>query len=128
MDKISSKIMSLDESSKTDLSINDEVYDTLNIIKNNEIVSNEQTYDGYYRSVKQTKPFLTKYEKTKLIGVRAQMLANGAMPLVNVSKNVTDTVAIAEQELAEKKIPLLIRRYLPDGTSEDWRLEDLLVN
>ena len=128
MDKISSKIMSMDESSKTDLSINDEVYDTLNIITKHEIISKDQTYDGYYRSVKQTKPFLTKYERTKLIGVRAQMIANGALTLVNVPKNVTDTLTIAELELKEKKIPLLIRRYMPDGTHEDWRLEDLVVN
>ena len=128
MDNNSSKILSFDESSKTELSINDEVYDTLNIIKKHEIVSKDQTYDGYYRSNKKTKPFLTKYEKTKLIGVRAQMIANGAMPLISVPNDVTDTLTIAEMELNEKKIPLLIRRYLPDGSFEDWRLEDLVVN
>ena len=128
MDNISSKITSLDESSKTDLSINDEVYDTLNIMNKRKIVSKDETYQGYYSMEKKTKPFLTKYEKTKLLGVRAQMIANGATPLISVPNDVTDTLTIAKLELKEKKIPLLIRRYLPDSTYEDWRLEDLVVS
>ena len=31
-------------------------------------------------------------------------------------------------EFKERKIPLLIRRYLPNGSHEDWRLEDMIVN
>jgi hypothetical protein len=29
------------------------------------------------------------------------------------------------KELKEKKIPLIIRRYLPDGSYEDWALDEL---
>ena len=33
----------------------------------------------------------------------------------------TDPLEIAMKELAAKKIPLIVRRFLPDGTFEDWR-------
>lgn len=93
-----------------------------------EIVSASTTYEKYYGTNKKTKPYLTKYEKTKLLGVRAQMLANGSKPLVAFPKHITSTVEIAELELKERKIPLLIRRYLPNNYYEDWRLEDMVVN
>ncbi len=34
---------------------------------------------------------------------------------------------IAMKELKEKKIPFTIRRYLPDGSYEDWRLSELIL-
>lgn len=42
-------------------------------------------------------------------------------------KGEVDPLEIAKKELQEKKIPITIRRYLPDGTYEDWTLEDLTV-
>lgn len=42
-------------------------------------------------------------------------------------KDETDPLAIAKRELVEKKIPITIRRFLPDGTYEDWTLEELHV-
>jgi DNA-directed RNA polymerases I, II, and III subunit RPABC2 len=38
-----------------------------------------------------------------------------------------DPILIAEKELAERKIPFLIRRYLPDGSYEDWRVNELSI-
>ena len=38
----------------------------------------------------------------------------------------TDPLQIAIKELREKKIPLIVRRYLPDGMYEDWTCEELL--
>ena len=38
----------------------------------------------------------------------------------------TDPLQIAIKELREKKIPLIVRRYLPDGWYEDWTCEELL--
>lgn len=39
----------------------------------------------------------------------------------------SDALAIAMKELREKKIPLIVRRFLPDMTFEDWLVEDLIV-
>jgi DNA-directed RNA polymerase I, II, and III subunit RPABC2 len=37
----------------------------------------------------------------------------------------TDPLQIAHKELREGKIPLIIRRYLPDGSYEDWSVGEL---
>jgi len=38
-----------------------------------------------------------------------------------------DPIAIAEKEFVQKKIPFIIRRYLPNKEYEDWALGDLEV-
>lgn len=50
----------------------------------------------------------------------------GAPPMVDINDD-TDPLLIAKRELKEKKIPITIRRFLPDGTYEDWNLEDLNI-
>ena len=77
--------------------------------------------DDYHKTI----PFLTKYEKTRIIGQRIQQLNNGAKVYVNVSDDIIDNNVIAEMELKEKKIPFIIRRPLPDNTFEYWKLQDL---
>jgi DNA-directed RNA polymerase I, II, and III subunit RPABC2 len=42
-------------------------------------------------------------------------------------KGETDPLEIARKELKERKIPIIIRRYLPDGTFEDWGVEELNI-
>lgn len=37
----------------------------------------------------------------------------------------TDPLVIAMKELKEKKIPIIVRRYLPDGSHEDWSVKEL---
>ncbi len=102
----------------------------LNKIRDNklEIVGFSKTYDNYYSQNKITKPFITKYERAKILGVRAEMIASGAKPVVNVPKGISIAYDIALLEYKAKKIPLLIRRHLPNGSYEDWRLEDLVIN
>ena len=77
--------------------------------------------DDYHKTL----PFLTKYEKTRVIGQRIQQLNNGAKVYVNVSDDIIDNNVIAEMELKEKKIPFIIRRPLPDNSFEYWKLQDL---
>ena len=74
-----------------------------------------------------TIPFLTKYEKARIIGVRAKQLNNGAQAFVNLPNTIIDGILIAEKELEEKKIPFIIRRPLPNGGSEYWRVSDLEI-
>lgn len=74
---------------------------------------------------KKTIPCMTKYEKALLIGTRAQELNNGALPTVNVG-GLKSTVSIAEKELRERKLPMIIRRHLPDGSFEDWKIDELI--
>lgn len=72
-----------------------------------------------------TLPFITSYEKTRIIGERAKQLNEGAHPLVEIDKNIIDGYLIALKEYEEKKIPFIIQRPLPNGTSEYWRFCDL---
>lgn len=76
--------------------------------------------------VKQTLPIMTKYERTRIIGVRATQIAFGSPPLVNVS-NLKTPIEKAEKELQERKLPIIIRRKLPNGVYEDWRVEDFEI-
>jgi DNA-directed RNA polymerase I, II, and III subunit RPABC2 len=92
-----------------------------------DIVNMEKTYENYHTQKKVTKPFLTKFERAKIIGVRAEMIASGAPSLLDVPKGITDAYKIAKLEFKERKIPLLIRRYLPNGMAEDWRLSDMVI-
>jgi len=39
----------------------------------------------------------------------------------------TDALKIAMKELRARKIPMIIRRYLPDGSFEDWALDELII-
>lgn len=72
-----------------------------------------------------TYPFLNKYEATRIIGFRANQLSQGAQPFVSVPDHVTDVREIARMELAAKRLPFILKRPLPDGTYEYWRLQDL---
>ncbi|KLU84293.1 DNA-directed RNA polymerase I [Magnaporthiopsis poae ATCC 64411] len=72
-----------------------------------------------------TTPFMTKYEKARILGTRALQISMNAPVLVDL-EGETDPLQIAIKELAEKKIPLIIRRYMPDGFYEDWTCEELL--
>ena len=48
-----------------------------------------------------------------------------APPMVETNGE-TDPLKIANMELTQRKIPIIIRRYLPDGSHEDWPIKDLL--
>lgn len=79
-----------------------------------------------------TIPVLTKYEKTRILGIRTKQLNNGAEPYITSKVNVTpekviDGYPIALRELEEKKLPFIIRRPLPGGGMEYWYLQDLEI-
>ena len=74
-----------------------------------------------------TIPRLTKYEKTRIIGTRIKQLNSGSAPYIVTDGKVIDKSIIAEKELKEKKIPFIIKRPLPNGGSEYWKLDDLEV-
>ena len=45
-----------------------------------------------------------------------------------MEKGVWDPMLIAEKELRERKINYIVRRYLPDGTYEDWNVNELIFD
>jgi DNA-directed RNA polymerase I, II, and III subunit RPABC2 len=72
-------------------------------------------------------PFLNQFEKTKVLTFRASQLAQGSRPYIEVPDNVTDVYTIAKMELAQKKLPFILKRPLPDGDYEYWKLSELMV-
>ena len=72
-----------------------------------------------------TLPFLSKYERTRILGERAKQINDGAKPFVETDPSVIDGYLIALAELEQKKIPFIIRRPLANGASEYWKLKDL---
>jgi DNA-directed RNA polymerase I, II, and III subunit RPABC2 len=94
-------------------------------VKKDDIIDNKQVFDEMKTKKKQTMPVLTKYERAKLIGLRAQQISKGMEPMIDPYKyGLIDTIDIARKELEEKKIPLIIRRKLPDGSYEDWQIDE----
>lgn len=83
--------------------------------------SNGIIIDPFHKTI----PFLTKYEKTRIIGQRAKQIENGAKPFINIPDTIIDSYIIAELELQQKKIPFIIRRPLPSGAFEYWNVKDL---
>ena len=79
--------------------------------------------DPKHRSV----PFLTQFEKTKVLGFRTNQLSQGARAYIAVPAHVTDLREIAKMELDARRLPFIIKRPMPDGSFEKWRLSDLLI-
>ncbi|KNE64441.1 DNA-directed RNA polymerase I, II, and III subunit RPABC2 [Allomyces macrogynus ATCC 38327] len=74
-----------------------------------------------------TSPYMTKYEKARILGTRALQISMNA-PVMTELNGETDSLVIAMKELREKKIPLVVRRHLPDGSYEDWGVDELIVD
>ena len=73
-----------------------------------------------------TTPKITKYERALLIGKRAKQIEEGANPNVKYISGQS-VVSIAEEELRQRKIPLIIKR--PIGNKfEYWKPADMEVN
>ena len=118
---------------KFDRAIND------NYIVNNHPESVLQNYDEILVMIKvvrdkdgiiiddlhRTIPYLTKYEKARILGQRAKQINSGSKPFIKVREDILDGYIIAELELKAKSIPFIIRRPLPNGGSEYWSIKDL---
>lgn len=89
------------------------------------VVRNEQgvIIDPLHRTL----PFITKYEKARILGDRARQINSGAKPFVKVEPFIIDGYLIALKEFEEKKIPFIIKRPMPNGGTEYWKLKDLEI-
>merc|ERR1719379_295020 len=74
---------------------------------------------------RKTTPYITKYERARVLGARALQISMNAPVMVEL-QGETDPLIIAEKELINRVIPFVVRRFLPDGTYEDWKVSELL--
>lgn len=79
------------------------------------------------KEARTTTPYMTKYERARVLGTRALQISLNAPVLVDI-EGETDPLQIAMKELAQRKTPLVIRRYLPDGSYEDWGCDELILD
>ncbi|THU74530.1 hypothetical protein C4D60_Mb04t34350 [Musa balbisiana] len=75
---------------------------------------------------RKTSKYMTKYERARILGTRALQISMNAPVMVEL-EGETDPLEIAMKELRERKIPFTIRRYLPDGSYEEWGVDELIV-
>tara|TARA_B100000287_G_C20551740_1_gene748772 strand:- start:365 stop:1015 length:651 start_codon:yes stop_codon:yes gene_type:complete len=101
------------------LSKNYKEIDTLvNVIKN----ENNIIVDEFHKTL----PILTKYEKTKILGIRIKQLNNNSKPYIQVDENILDNFIIANMELKQKKLPFIIQRPI-QNRFEYWHIKDLEI-
>lgn len=78
------------------------------------------------KSKRITTRYMTKYERARVLGTRALQISMNAPVMVDIAGE-TDPLKIAMKELRERKIPMIIRRYLPDNSYEDWNIDELII-
>jgi len=106
----------------------DEEEDEENIINNN--IEFDEDEDNNEKKILEKKTFnyLTKYERCFILGLRIQQIMNNSPIFINTdSLDIINPYNIAHEELLQKKIPLKIKRKLPNGNVEIWNLEDLII-
>jgi DNA-directed RNA polymerases I, II, and III subunit RPABC2 len=86
------------------------------------LAADEAREEGVQEKV--TSRRMTKYERARLLGTRALQISMNAPIMVQVEPGETDPLQIAMKELREQKIPLIVRRFLPDGSYEDWSIDE----
>ena len=95
----------------------DEVKTMANVVRNAEGI----IVDDLHRTI----PILTKFEKARVLGIRAKQLNDGAKPFIKTPPDIIDGYTIARMELGQKLMPFIIRRPIPNGGCEYWKIADL---
>eukprot|EP01130_Rhizamoeba_saxonica_P015979 TRINITY_DN729_c0_g1_i1.p1 TRINITY_DN729_c0_g1~~TRINITY_DN729_c0_g1_i1.p1 ORF type:complete len:126 (-),score=33.45 TRINITY_DN729_c0_g1_i1:30-407(-) len=122
---------SYDEDAPTQMDLEDvptqqNVFNDVEVLGNDEVdmdaLADEDTKIG-----RVTTKYMTKYERARILGTRARQISMNAPILVDL-EGETDPLQIALKELRQGKIPLIIRRRLPDGSYEDWSVDQLIID
>ena len=91
----------------------------------NLFVNNEEIYNEINKKEKISSNRLTKYEKTKIIGIAAQQIEGGRVPTIDIPNYMSNPIDIAEYELNQKKTPFVLKRKLPNNKFEYWSIDQL---
>lgn len=124
-DSVTSMTMSEETEDKTsddfdcnmkDLVIGDDEEISVHPNKKNNVVKDSERYSN---------PKMTKYEMVRILGERTKQLVLGAKPLIKNYSSIDGYENIAEQELLNNMIPFKIKRPMPNGTYEIWKVSEL---
>ena len=120
---ITNDFLEEDEDDIIDLNIDEE--EKINEEESFKLLTYKNIIENIEKKPKKTIPILTKFERARIVGVRLQQIAYGAKPRINTDncKNINE---IVQEELIQRKIPFIIRRTLPNGSVEDWKMEEFI--
>ena len=82
-------------------------------------------YKEYDTSNNMSSPILNKYERTRVIYERCNLITNGSKPFIKNPEKYNSIEEIVLEELKQKKIPFIIKRKI-GNKYEYWKLKDLL--
>ncbi len=82
-------------------------------------------YGDIVDELHQTTALMSKFERTRVLGLRTRQLNAGALPFIDVPRTIMSNYLIATMELEQKKLPFIIQRPLPNGRFEYWNVNDL---
>lgn len=97
----------------------DEIETLCNIVRD--------VYNNIVDPLHNTIPYLTKYERARVLGQRAKQINSGSKAYVQVPDNILDGYVIAQMELVQRRIPFIIQRPMFGGKMEYWKLKDLEI-
>lgn len=84
-------------------------------------------YPSFDERIRIGPPFLTKYERARIIGIRAYQIAFGVPPLVDpATLGTTNPVEIAKYEVDKGILPVSVYRYHSSGEAQAIPLRVLL--
>jgi len=83
-------------------------------------------YEKYDVKNNQSSKTLSKYEKTKVIFERMQLINGGSDVFIDNPEKYDSIYDIVIEELRLKKIPFIIKRNI-GNSFEYWKLEDLFI-
>lgn len=103
-----------------DIIVDDDAISVYTDIKSQLDTISELAPESSSKKPLKTTKFLTKYERARILGVRATQIARGDKPYIDtktiksgVGGDLIDPKEIAELELIHRKLPYIIKRRLP---------------
>ena len=126
--------MADEEHDYSDEDILSENLDELEIDEELEIEEDLPTTTAPSVVIKVTKPedritsnVLNRFDRAKVIGIRAQQIANGDEYFTDPG-GLTSPIEIADKELMEGKCPIIIERVLHGNIVEHWPLREMIID
>ena len=127
---------SIDDNESINLNTNDDLDENLseinvsnmsNILYTNKLLNNidSKTIKEKLNMSKKTLPLITKFEFSKIKSIRVTQLSNNSNPFIET--DLDDIEKIADEEIKQMKLPFIIKRNLPNGDYELWKLSELAV-
>jgi hypothetical protein len=101
------------------------------MLNNSSIVSDDiQKVKQGLNSLNRSSPLMTKYEFNQLVGLRTTHIARGSPIFVTLNEDLNIHTnmglrTIAQKELLEGRLPYIVKRTLPTGKIEYWRVKDM---